>query len=413
MPGTGLRPAWERQGDLSDLGDAGYQLLDAIDARDMSRAQGLLMAKVDVNRHRDRYGRSTLHLSALQGVVGLCRMLINHGAELDCQEAGSGNTTLHMAVLNWQNLMIRVILEAKASPNIVNSIGETPLMLAVNAGNMQAMQLLLDFGANVDFTSDDGAVAEGGSVLLRAVQRQVLCELVQLLVAGRAQLESRDDEKNCPLHIAVQNGDPRIARLLLEQRCDPDASNMYGRTAMHVAAATGSVRSVRLLAEFRADVNKIDCQQTLPMQLANSSCQRALRELGALEPSEVPAAARAASPASPARPVSGSGCSPSSPVLVEGGEWAMGPKGGGIYPAGRFRVEHQDLAKRPSPERRRAPGTPSMPRHHGAHGVGGGALRPMTGQRSLPVLDTAEAGALRRMRSLPQLVVGGGKGQML
>jgi len=32
MPGTGLRPAWERQGDLSDLGDAGYQLLDAIDA---------------------------------------------------------------------------------------------------------------------------------------------------------------------------------------------------------------------------------------------------------------------------------------------------------------------------------------------------------------------------------------------
>ena len=31
--------------------------------------------------------------------------------------------------------------------------------------------------------------ALGGSVLLRAVQRQVLCELVQLLVAGRARLE--------------------------------------------------------------------------------------------------------------------------------------------------------------------------------------------------------------------------------
>ena len=32
MPGTGLRPAWERHSDLSDLGDAGYQLLDAIAA---------------------------------------------------------------------------------------------------------------------------------------------------------------------------------------------------------------------------------------------------------------------------------------------------------------------------------------------------------------------------------------------
>lgn len=30
--------------------------------------------------------------------------------------------------------LAEVILEAKASPNIVNSIGETPLMLAVNAG---------------------------------------------------------------------------------------------------------------------------------------------------------------------------------------------------------------------------------------------------------------------------------------
>ena len=46
MPKTGLRPAaWD-----PDSSDAGYQLLDAIAARDMSRAQGLLMAKVDVNR---------------------------------------------------------------------------------------------------------------------------------------------------------------------------------------------------------------------------------------------------------------------------------------------------------------------------------------------------------------------------
>ena len=38
--------------------------------------------------HRDRFGRSALHLAALQGVVGLCRMLINHGAEVDCQVRG-------------------------------------------------------------------------------------------------------------------------------------------------------------------------------------------------------------------------------------------------------------------------------------------------------------------------------------
>lgn len=116
----------------------------------------------------------------------------------------------------------QVMLEAQASPNLVNATGETPLMLAVNAGatetgdrtapvlgsgpewgyssslrekptcvhlaqkfleasflgrsfvppflltppqkprgNMQAMQLLLDANASVDFTSA-GPVAEGG-----------------------------------------------------------------------------------------------------------------------------------------------------------------------------------------------------------------------------------------------------------
>lgn len=173
--------------------DAGIQLLEAILVRDMSQAQGLLMAKVDVNRHRDKQQRTALHLAATQGVVGLCRMLINHGAELDGQDA-LGNSALHLAVLDWQNLMIRVMLEAQASPNLVNATGETPLMLAVNAGNMQAMQLLLDANASVDFTSA-GPVAEGGSVLLRAVQRQVLCELVELLLTNRANLEARDQEE--------------------------------------------------------------------------------------------------------------------------------------------------------------------------------------------------------------------------
>ena len=60
----------------------------------------------DVQGRKDRFGRSALHLAALHGAIGLCRMLIHHGAELNDQEA-AGNTALHLAVLNWQNLLIR------------------------------------------------------------------------------------------------------------------------------------------------------------------------------------------------------------------------------------------------------------------------------------------------------------------
>eukprot|EP00913_Durusdinium_trenchii_P014038 g13180.t1 len=64
------------------------------------------------------------------------------------------------------------------------------------------------------------------------------------------------------------------------------------------------------------------------MQLATSTCQRVLQELGGYD-SE-----------SPSHSVS-----PNHFPLAEGGEWAMGPKGGGVFPAGRFQVE-PDLAKR-------------------------------------------------------------------
>ena len=54
----------------------------------------------------------------------------------------------------------------------------------------------------------------------------------------------------------------------------------------------------------------------LPIQLANSGCHRLLREMGA-------------EPESPAANPSG---------VAQGGEWAMGPNKGGLFPAGRFRL---------------------------------------------------------------------------
>ena len=62
------------------------------------------------------------HWSTRSGTVSYCiimyhptflksgspRFMIQSAAPPPAQEAGSGNTTLHMAVLNWQNLMIRV-----------------------------------------------------------------------------------------------------------------------------------------------------------------------------------------------------------------------------------------------------------------------------------------------------------------
>ena len=56
--------------------------------------------------HRDRFGRSALHLAALQGVVGLCRMLINHGAEVDCQVHGEQGGKRYLMSQLWRFVFV-------------------------------------------------------------------------------------------------------------------------------------------------------------------------------------------------------------------------------------------------------------------------------------------------------------------
>eukprot|EP00928_Gymnodinium_smaydae_P028934 TRINITY_DN21930_c0_g2_i1.p1 TRINITY_DN21930_c0_g2~~TRINITY_DN21930_c0_g2_i1.p1 ORF type:complete len:404 (+),score=56.85 TRINITY_DN21930_c0_g2_i1:107-1318(+) len=296
--------------------NAGPQLMDAIVGRDMQRAQGLLMARADANDLRDSQGRTALQLAAMQGVAGLCRMLVSHRADLDAIEKETDCTALHLAVMSGRNAMVRLLLEAGSSTNICSASGETPLTLAVGDGNLEAIQLLLEANAQVDL---EEIAAQPGrvicSALLRAVEREAQCELIERLVRARADLSAKDEEQNQPLHIAISRGDVRVARFLLDSHADPECRNKALRTPLHCAAGRGCSRILRALVERRADLDSEDCQGTTPLQIAaNSTIQRHLRELGAREKLKD-------------RSASG---------LLPGAAWAGGPVSGGVFPAGRL-----------------------------------------------------------------------------
>ena len=56
-------------------------------------------------------------------------------------------------------MIVGLLLEAGAKPNVIQSGGYTPLMAAASQGNGPVVDMLLDYGADVSVKSDDERTA--------------------------------------------------------------------------------------------------------------------------------------------------------------------------------------------------------------------------------------------------------------
>lgn len=68
----------------------------------------------------------------------------------DIGDDGSNITPLHLAVMNDQKELVRILLDAKADPNAQNDVGWTPLHRAVMADDIDMARLLIEHGADVN-----------------------------------------------------------------------------------------------------------------------------------------------------------------------------------------------------------------------------------------------------------------------
>ena len=112
----------------------------------------------------DKFRAPPLHRAAPSGHIGMCKLLIDHGANVNTQDA-LGATALHQAC-GIQPAVVAFLLNHGADPNIPTSMGETPLHCAVAGNNVEAINSLLASGCNVNAQDNDQ-----GTPLYRAIGR--------------------------------------------------------------------------------------------------------------------------------------------------------------------------------------------------------------------------------------------------
>ncbi len=176
------------------------------------------------------------------GDVDAVRFFLEAGMPADTPVSEHGDVALNAAVRFDQGEIVTLLLRAGASAEVRNSVGYSPLMAALWARHVAALEALLAGGVPVDERNDKGQTA-----LMVAASDGRVGSVTPLLKHGAA-VDLADEEGTTALMHAAKNGRMLAAEALLLGGADHALRDKAGLTATDLAVRGGFADVARLLA---------------------------------------------------------------------------------------------------------------------------------------------------------------------
>lgn len=138
----------------------GYQFLQAIEKKDVSKADELLgkPGSTLINSRDLTTGRTGLHIAADRRDVVWLVYLLNRGANPNIADNRGVTPLMRASQLGFYEGLEHLVT-AGARVDSANSTGETPLILAVHRRDLAMTRVLLKAGADADRTDNSGRSA--------------------------------------------------------------------------------------------------------------------------------------------------------------------------------------------------------------------------------------------------------------
>jgi len=127
--------------------------------------------------------------------------------------------------------------------NIMENKGEE-LMEASRRGNVEAVDMLISEGANVNYKDDDGRSP------LHAASINGHAEVVEMLISKGANVNYKDNNGRSPLHVASVHGHVDVVKLLLSKGANVNDKDKNGWSPLFVASFFGHVEVESILEKW-------------------------------------------------------------------------------------------------------------------------------------------------------------------
>ena len=173
--------------------------------------------------------------------VATVRQLLARGFDANTIDP-QGQHGLLIAIKEPSPKVAKILVNApKIDLNILNVLGESPLMLAALKGELELATQMVKNGADVNKT---------GWTPLHYAASNSHVSVVKLLLENYAYIDAGSPNGTTPLMMASMYGSPEAVKLLLDEGADPMLKNQLGLTALQFAQRGIRPDAIELLTKI-------------------------------------------------------------------------------------------------------------------------------------------------------------------
>ncbi|XP_068170117.1 ankyrin repeat and SOCS box protein 15-like isoform X2 [Antennarius striatus] len=256
------RDAFLKSESSKDATEENLRVLAAIEQGEVS-VLGAMLKHTFAFRESDGRGWLPLHRAASQPIPEILQTVLrSHGLSLEERTAVGGETPLTLAVKAGLVQNVKILLEHGASLHNTNGRNESPLLLAVRAASYEMTHTLVVHGAWVE------QVCRKKWTAIHEAAKVGDVDIMMLLLRNGGRVNDKDAMGVTPLAVAAEHGHFHITEILLNCGSKVNSQAYNGESVLLDAAGSGNTDCIQLLLENGADPNLPSITGLLPIHKA-------------------------------------------------------------------------------------------------------------------------------------------------
>ncbi|CAH3039511.1 unnamed protein product [Pocillopora meandrina] len=269
--------------DSKDEGSA-TPLIIAVKGNHVEVVKYLLQRGADISLTYGPDKGNVLHIASQEGSVAvIIEMLLSYDLRPDPRD-GEGNTPLAYAAAFGQIEAVNCLLEHGADPFLKGQNGWSLLHFAAQSGNVVIIETMLSKGLDIDSRAQslgitpamvsirfgklealkyllekgaDGSLktSEGQFSHLSLAVKAGSVAAIELLLSHGCSIDDRDNQGETPLMHAAVAGNTEVLKYLLAQGADPLLRNNLEFGLLHLAALSSNFLTIEAVLSENFDIN--------------------------------------------------------------------------------------------------------------------------------------------------------------